>query len=250
MNYPEEKQKNQFEEVDLLDIIRIVKKGKKMILTLFLIGLVAGVFWYFFAPSNYQGTVILKIGGYEKLVEATGKKSMEYFENVNEVVERLKRGAYGDYPAVEVINPQNTNLLEINLGMESRGQAQETLEKIKTDVLSIHNQKAEERKQAIDQEIAFLNGKIENLDKDISFFITRGEQTALLKLEIYNMEKLVNNLEKEKTSILMSEALKGPEVLEKRPGYLTVLFAGALGFFIGLLAAFFMDWLEKNRKRI
>ena len=250
MSYLEEKQGNQLEEVDLLDIIRIAKNRKKIILTLFLTGLIAGVFWYFAAPSNYRGTIILKIGGFEKLVETTGKKSMEYFENISEVAERLRKGAYGDYPGVEVVNPQNTNLIEIYLTTKSRVQTQEILERIKTDILSIHKQKAEDRKQAIDQEISFLKNKIENLNKDISFFIARGEQTSLLKLEIYNMEEFINNLEKEKTNILMSEALKGPDVVEKRPGYLSVLFAGALGLFVGLLAAFFTDWLEKNKKRI
>jgi hypothetical protein len=250
MNYSEEKQGDQLKEIDLLDIIRIVKKRKKMILIVFSIGLVAGVFWYFFAPSNYQGTVILKIGGYEKLVEATSKKSMEYFENINEIAERLRKGAYGDYPPVEVINPQNTNLLEINLAMKSRGQTQEILEEVKRDILSIHGQKAENRKQTLDQETAFLREKIENLNKDISFFAARGEETALLKLEIYNMEKLINGLEREKANIWASEALKGPEMVEKRPGYLSILFVGALGLFIGLLSAFFKDWFEKNRKKI
>lgn len=250
MNYSEEKRENQLKEVDLLDIIRIAKKRKKIILALFLAGLVAGVFWYFLASSNYQGTVILKIGGFDRLAEATGKKSLEYFENISEIAERLKKGAYGDYPEVEAVNPLNTNLIEINLETKSRAQTQEILERIEMDILSIHNQKAEDRRQVIDQEIIFLEDKMEDFKKDISFFMARGEQTALLKLEIYNMEKLVNNLEKEKTNILMSEAIKGPEVVEKRPGYLSILFAGALGLLVGLLAAFFTDWLEKNRKRI
>ena len=250
MNYSEEKRENQLKEVDLLDIVRIAKKRKKIILALFLAGLVAGVFWYFLASSNYQGTVILKIGGFDRLAEATGKKSLDYFENISEIAERLKKGAYGDYPEVEAVNPLNTNLIEINLETKSRAQTQEILERIEMDILSIHNQKAEDRRQVIDQEIIFLEDKMEDFKKDISFFMARGEQTALLKLEIYNMEKLVNNLEKEKTNILMSEAIKGPEVVEKRPGYLSILFAGALGLFVGLLAAFFTDWLEKNRKRI
>jgi len=250
MSYPEEKQENQLKEVDLLDVVRIAKKRKKIILALLLAGLAAGVFWYFLAPSNYQGTIILKIGGFDRLGEATGKKSMEYFENISEIAERLRKGAYGDYPEAEAVNPLNTNLIEINLVTKSRAPTQEILEKIKTDVLSIHNQKAESKKQAIDQEISFLKNKIENLNEDISFFIAKGEQTALLKLEIYNMEKLVNNLEKEKTNILMSEVLKGPDIVEKRPGCLSILFAGALGLLVGLLAAFFTDWLEKNRKRI
>jgi len=250
MNYSEEKRENQLKEVDLLDIVRIAKKRKKIILALFLAGLVAGVFWYFLASSNYQGTVILKIGGFDRLAEATGKKSLEYFENISEIAERLKKGAYGDYPEVEAVNPLNTNLIEINLETKSRAQTQEILERIEMDILSIHNQKAEDRRQVIDQEIIFLEDKMEDFKKDISFFMARGEQTALLKLEIYNMEKLVNNLEKEKTNILMSEAIKGPEVVEKRPGYLSILFAGALGLLVGLLAAFFTDWLEKNRKRI
>ncbi|MDP2967475.1 MAG: hypothetical protein Q8N87_03655, partial [bacterium] len=116
--------------------------------------------------------------------------------------------------------------------------------------LSIHNQKADDRKQAIDQEIFFLENKIENLKKDISYFMAKGEQVAFLKLEIYNTEKLISDLKKEKTNILMSEVIKGPEITEKRSGYLTVFFAGMLGLFIGLILAFFTDWLEKNKKRI
>ena len=187
MNYSEEKRENQLKEVDLLDIVRIAKKRKKIILALFLAGLVAGVFWYFLASSNYQGTIILKIGGFDRLAEATGKKSLEYFENISEIAERLKKGAYGDYPEVEAVNPLNTNLIEINLETKSRAQTQEILERIEMDILSIHNQKAEDRRQVIDQEIIFLEDKMEDFKKDISFFMARGEQTALLKLEIYNV---------------------------------------------------------------
>ena len=80
--------------------------------------------------------------------------------------------------------------------------------------------------------------------------MAKGEQVAFLKLEIYNTEKLISDLEKEKKKILMSEEIKGPDITEKRPGYLTVFFAAILGLFIGLILAFFTDWLERNKKRI
>jgi LPS O-antigen subunit length determinant protein (WzzB/FepE family) len=235
MPYLEKPQENQLEEIDLLDFMRIIKKRKKIILGLFLIGLASGIIWYFLASSSYEGTMILKIGE---------------FENINEIVEKLRKGVYGDYPELEVINPPTTDIIEINLATKSRDKTKEFLEKIKTDILSVHNQKADDRKQAIDQEISFLENKIEDLKKDISYFMAKGEQVALFKLEIYNTEKLVNDLEKEKTNISISETIKGSEITGKRPGYLTVFFAAMLGLFIGLILAFFTDWLERNKKRI
>jgi LPS O-antigen subunit length determinant protein (WzzB/FepE family) len=257
MSYLEEPQESQLEEIDLLDFMRIIKRRKKIILGLFLIGLLSGIIWYFLAPSSYEGTMILKIGEFENIKEYEGTSyegtiilKIGGFENVNEIVEKLRRGVYDDYPKLEVINPSNTDLIEINLAAKSHNETKEFLEKIKTDILSIHNQKADDRKQAIDQEISFLENKIEDLKKDVSYFMARGEQVALFKLEIYNTEKLISDLEKEKTNISMSEVINGPDVIEKRPGYLAVFFAGMLGLFIGLILAFFIDWLEKNKKRI
>ena len=239
MNYQRESSENKLEEIDLADFIRVIKKRKKIILGLFLIGLVSGIIWYFLAPSSYEGTIILKIGRFDGV-----------FENINEIVERLRRGAYGDYPKTEAVNPPTTDLIEINLATKEYDKTKEFLEKIRTDILSVHNQKADDRKQAIDQKISFLENKIENLKKDVSYFIARGEQVALFKLEIYNTEKLVNDLEKEKTNIPMSEAIKGPQITEKRPGYFTVFSAAMLGLFIGLMSACFIDWLERNKKII
>ena len=250
MSYLEESPENQLKEIDLLAFIRVIKKRKKIILGLFLLGLASGIIWYFLAPASYEGTIILKIGGFDGAVEATDKKSKYYFENINEIVERLRKGVYGHYPKLEVINPSATDLIEINLAAKNRNETKEFLEKIKTDILSVHKQKADSKKEAIDQEINFLENKIEDFKKDISYFMVRGEQVALFKLEIYNIEKLINGLEREKTNISMTEEIKGPDITEKRPGYLTVFFAAILGLFIGLILAFFTDWLEKNKKRI
>jgi len=245
-----ESSENQLKEIDLLDFIRIIKKRKKIILGLFLIGLITGILWYFLTPSSYQGTIILKIGGIDRIAEATGKKSIEYFENINEIAERLRKGAYGDYPKVEVINPSSTNFIEISIVTEGRDKTITVLEKIKTDILSIHNQKANEKKEAIDQEISSLKNTIESFQRDISYALSQKEQITPLKLEIYKTEKLINDLEKEKTNISMTETIKGPDVTEKRPNYLTIFFAATLGLYIGLTLAFFIDWLGKMEKRL
>lgn len=235
MDHLEESLENQLKEIDLLDFIRVVKKRKKIIFSLFLIGLVSGVVWYFLAPSSYQGTIIFKIGE---------------SENSREIAEGFRKGIYGNYPKLEIINPSGTNLIEISIATQEYAQTNTFLEKIKTDILSIHNQKANEKIEAINQEIPFLESKIDEFKKDISYFSSPGEQTALLKLEIYRMEKLINDLEKEKNNISMTEVIKGPEVTEKRPGYLSIFFAAVLGFFIGLILAPFTEWLGKIKERI
>jgi len=228
-----ESSENQFKEIDLLDFIKVVKKRKKIILGLFLLGLVSGFSWYLLAPSSYQGTIIFKIGE---------------SENVREITEGLKKSIYNNYPKLEVVNPSDTNFIEINIATKEYIQTTAFLEKIKTDILSIHNQRAERKKEEITQEISFLETTIENFKKDIFNAISRGEQTVPLKLEIYRIEKLIRDLEKEKNDISMTQVFKGPEVKEKRPGYLSVFFAAVLGFFVGLIVASFTEWLEKNKQ--
>lgn len=235
MDYLKESSENQFKEIDLFDFIKVIKKGKKMIFVLFLIGLISGVFWYFLAPSSYQGTIIFKIGE---------------SENIREIVEGFKKGIYNDYPKLEVINPSGTNLIEVNITTKEQAQAKILLEEIKTDILSIHNQKADSKKQAITQEISFLEKTIENFKKDISDSLAKGEPTTSLKLEIYRIEKNINDLEKEKNNISMTAVVKEPNVREERPGYLSIFFAAVLGFFVGLILASFSEWLEENKQRI
>jgi uncharacterized protein involved in exopolysaccharide biosynthesis len=235
MDHLGESPENQFKEIDLLDFIRVVKKRKKLIFSLSLIGLVLGVIWYFWAPSSYQGTIIFKVGG---------------LENTKEIIEGFKKDIYGNYPKLEVINPSGTGLIEVNITTEERGRTNTFLERIETDILSIHNQKANEKIEAINKEISFFEGKIGEFEENLSYFSAREEQATTLKLEIYRMEKLINDLEKEKNNILMTEVIKGPEVTEKRPGYLSVFFALLLGFFVGLILAPFTEWLRKIRERI
>ena len=235
MDHLEESSENQFREIDLLDFVRVVKKRKKLIFSLFFIGLALGIIWYFWAPSSYQGTIIFKVGE---------------LENAKEITEGFKKGVYGNYPKLEVINPSGTGFIEVNIATGERGRTNRFLEEIKTNILLIHNQKAKEKIEVTNKEISFFKDKIDEFEKNISYFSAREEQAVTLKLEIYRMERLVNDLEKEKNNISMTEAIKGPEIIEKRPGYLSVFFAAVLGFLIGLILASFTEWLGKIRGRI
>jgi len=235
MNMNEESPENQLKEIDLLDFIRVVKKRKKMVFGLFLLGLVSGIIWFFLSPSSYRGIIIFKIGE---------------LENIKEIAEGLKRGIYSNYPKLEVAYSSGTNLIEIDIATKDRAKTNAFLEKIKTDILSIHNKKGDDKIKTINQEISFLGNKIDEFKKDISYFSARGDQTAILKLEIYKIEKQIHDLEAEKLNIPMTDVVKGPEIEEKRPGYLSIFFATILGLFVGLISASFLEWIGKNKKRI
>jgi|GEM_PF-2672223 len=226
---------NQLKEIDLSDIFVIIKKEKKIIISLFFIGLVAGVVWFFIAPTKYSGTSIIEIGRRSEL-------ETDIFEGPLQVIERIKNKPFIAGVDISSSNPLSTNLVKFNAVNRDYDKVKMVLEEINNTILNEHSEIFEKKITALDKKEELLEKELNNLEEDISYFLLRGQQVAVFKLEIYNIQRLINNIENEKKNIINTRIIDKPVIEEIRPGYLTIVFSAFSGLFLGLVFAF----LHKN----
>ncbi len=247
MDYSESK----IEEIDLIDYIKVISKRKRLIFGLFLIGLVIGGFWFLVEPIKYIGTSFLEIGKVKIMQIKKWQAIEEVLENPNQVVGKIKNNFYGTYPEIsEVENPNNTNLVKIEVSTNNPEKTKKILQEVNQAVLTAHNQELENKKSLVEERKIFYEKKIENLNKDISFLLTKGQQIGDLKLEIYFLQEKIDNLQNQINGFEPTKAIKEPSIEKKAPSCLSFVFGGVLGLFLGVVLAFFKEWWDKNKYKI
>jgi len=247
MDYSE----NKIEEINFIDYIKVLRKRRHLIFGLFLVGLVMGGFWFLAGPVEYIGTSFLEIGKVKIIQIEKGQVIEEILENPNQVVGKIKSNFYGTYSEiVEVENPKSTNLVKIEVSTDNTEKSQKILEEINSAILTAHNQKLENKKSLIEQRKDFYEKKIEDLNKDISFLLTKGQQIGDLKMGIYSLQEKIDNLQNQIENFEPTKIIKEPSIRKKGPSYLSFIFGGVLGLFLGLVLAFFKEWWDKNKYKI
>lgn len=218
---------SEYDEINLIDYLKIILKGKKLILALFLVGLIGALALTFFLPSRYIGTTTLEVG------ELEGKP----LEKLNQLVEKINSDVYGRYPGIAVERPENTNLVKIKISSEDSKEIQESLEKLNKTILADHTDKINLKKSNLEK-------RIKDLEEDIEFLIPWGQQIADLKLEIYQLQQQLETFQP-------TEIIQEPIVSEKKPNLiLNLILGGVLGIFIGIILASGKEWWEKNKGKL
>ena len=230
----EEKQFEYEDEIDLMDYVKVILKRKRLILAIFfIIVIVVGVFSWV-SPKVYKIDTTLEIG---KIKEGKGtEEPFQVIEAPDQVVEKINDGVYGWSQGMKVNNPANTNLIKIETISKDPQRTKKILDEINELILTEHNNKVDAQKNLLEREI-------ERLQEKIDFLISKGQETAILQLEI-------NNLQRQKEAFQPTKIVKAPAISEKpvkpKP-ILNMIIATTLGIFIGISWAFFKEWWEKNK---
>jgi len=220
-----EKQFGYEDEIDLMDYVKVIFKRKWLILVIFLVAVIAAGVFSYFVPKIYKIDSSLEIG----------QIGGQVVEAPEQVVEKINNGIYGWFPGIKVSNPVNTNLIKIEAISKESQKTKKILEEINELILAEHNNKINSQKNLLEKEI-------ERLQEKIDFLILKGQETAILQLEI-------NNLQRQKEALQPTQVIREPTISEKpvRPKpVLNIIIAGVLGIFIGVFLAFGKEWWEKN----
>ena len=220
----EEPIQTEYDEIDLMDYVKVLLKRKWLILAIFLgAAMVVGVF-SFLMPKVYKIDTALEIG------QAAGVP----IEDPGQVVEKIKGDVYGifvrgklgipeeKYPKIKTENLKDTRLISLAIESAEPQQAKNILEGINNLILAEQQEKIKTKKELIEQDIKTTEEKIKLVESDIE---KTKNKTQPIEEDIKRIENKINNAEEEKSNLEAKvEALEKILVYEQTPGTQFALF--------------------------
>ena len=273
--------KIQEEKIDLRDYINVLLKRKSIIILIFLIAIIAAALVSYFeiSPSPiYQSSIVFGVAQIDNRAVINITESLEIIKSsvlLDEVIKRmdLKISAGQLKSKIEVKNIKGTNFIEVSVVDNSPEKAKNLVENI-TEVFIKQNQGKyrekvklfEDRLKTLEEQIAQFEKNIEEIEKvkkkiAATKELSEGErqfQTSLLLNSSVTERELHNTLTNQANSL--KKSLKDcedfkiinyaqlPVVFPKPNKKLNILIAGVLGLFVGIFAAFFLEFWQKGKQ--
>lgn len=211
-------------EINLMTYISSIEKGKRIILFFVLIGIVISIIFAFILSSIYYSETWIEVGVY----------SNEIMEGSENLVGKINKGIYGDYPGVKATDLKNTKLIVIKYSSRNKEDAINTLKEINDLVIESHDQLAENRRKII-------RDSIEKIEEEVKQASSERDKIDL-RLRIIDKEQEIDKINPTKV-------VKEPVIIDKEESDLIFnIISGALaGLFIGILIVFLRDWWKKNK---
>jgi len=227
----EEPIQTEYEEIDLMDYVKVILKRKWLILVIFFGAAIAAGIFSFLMPKVYKIDTSLEVGIIER---ATGATSEQLIESPTQLVEKIKGDVYGifvreklqipeeKYPKIKVENPKDTRLISLAIESAEPPKAQNILEETNNLILAEHQEKIKTKKELIEQDIKTTEEKIKLVESDIE---KTKNKTQPIDEDIKRIENKINNAEEEKSNLEAKvEALERVLVYEQTPGTQFALF--------------------------
>lgn len=243
MNFLQESQENQLQEINLSDYIKVIKKEKKIILSLFFIGLVLGIIWFFIGPIKYVGSTLIEIGGIKDNFQ-----QISLIEDPEKTLQKInaKSDAFEEVEfSGEVF--KGTNLIEIKTEGDNYEKVENALVQTNEGVLKSHFEIFEQEIEYSVRKKEFLKEAIEEIEEEISFLTVRGMDAAMLRIQLHNTKREIEDLEMKISRISTTKIIEGPNILEKKQSYLIVILLATLGLFVGFILTFLKSYWDKNK---
>ena len=219
-----EKIQQEYEEIDLMDYVKVILKRKWLILAVFFgAAIVAGVF-SFLMPKVYKIDTSLEVG------QIAG----EAVEVPGQVVEKIKSDVYGifvreklqipeeKYPKIKIENPKDTNLITLVIESAKPPESKNILEAINNLILAEHQEKIKTKKELIGQDIKTTEDKIKLVESDIE---KTKNKIQPINEDIKRIENKIANAEEEKENLEAKvDALQKVLPYQQDPGTQFALF--------------------------
>ena len=274
----EEKIQTEYEEIDLMDYLKVILHRKWFILILlFGAAVIAGILSRSM-PKVYKIDTSLEIG---KIGEQT-------VENPAQVVAKINSDTYGnsvreklnisgkEYPNIKASNPGDTSLVIMEIESSKTQQAKNILEEINNLILKDHQKGIEFNETLIRNDIERLGNKVSSLEEEkknleakvdalqkilpyqqdlgtqFALFDTK-EQLEVKKQEIEDLYLQINSSQRLLEDIQTTQIIESPTISAepiKPRSVLNITIAGVLGAFLGVFLAFFQEWWDKNKLKI
>lgn len=221
----------EYDEIDLMDYVKVLIKRKGLILAIFLgAAIVAGVF-SFLMPKIYKIDTSLEVGRVEK---PTGTTPEQLVESPTQLVEKIEGDVYGikvreklnisekEWPKIKVENPKGTNLVTMAIESDKSEKAKNILEETNSLILAEHQEIIKTKKELLEKDIKTTEDKIKLVESDIE---RTKNKIQPIDEDIKRIENKIVNVEEEKNNLEAKiEALEKVLVYEQTPGTQFALF--------------------------
>ncbi len=214
----------EYEEIDLMDYVKVLLKRKWTIFGIFLVAAIAAGIFSFILPKVYKIDTFLEIG------QIAG----EAVEVPGQVIEKIKVDVYGifvreklgipeeKYPKIKTENPKETNLITLVIESAKTPESKNILEKINNLILDEHQEKIKTKKELIEQDIKTTEEKIKLVESDIE---KTKNKTKPINEDIERIENKIENANEEKKNLEAKiEALQKILPYQQDPGTQFALF--------------------------
>jgi len=195
MNKKDYTQSNEYNEIDLIDYIRVIKNNFKFI-TLFTIAviIITGLLTYFVAPKKYELEGVIKIGVTENNTPLTDpEKTIEIIKQrsslsyiLNNLKEKDKFGLWENYNYISP-NSFSTNNQNIFLTIIAKNdnpqKSKELIEEISNFIIEQDKKIYEKNIKAIDRNIKISKEQI----------VLTGQKLALIRTQLNENNILLNS---------------------------------------------------------
>lgn len=198
----EERIQAEYEEINLMDYIKVLLKRKWLILAIFFgTAIAAGVF-SFITPKVYKISTSLQINQIETI---TGSKIPLVIGGPTQILGKINGDVYGvlirndlkmpesQYPKIKVDNPEETNLINVEISSSKIELAKSVLEKINVLIINENQAEIKAEKELINKNIELLKQNIETSKKETERI---NAKIGFLKEEKSNLEAKVGALQK------------------------------------------------------
>jgi len=193
----EEPIQTEYEEIDLMDYVKVILKRKWLILVIFFGAAIAAGIFSFLMPKVYKIDTSLEVGIIER---ATGATSEQLIESPTQLVEKIKGDVYGifvreklqipeeKYPKIKVENPKDTRLISLAIESAEPPKAQNILEETNNLILAEHQEKIKVKKGLLENNIEVAKKDIERIKAKIGFL---EEERKNLEAKIEALQKIL-----------------------------------------------------------
>ncbi|MFZ2970381.1 MAG: Wzz/FepE/Etk N-terminal domain-containing protein, partial [Minisyncoccia bacterium] len=193
----EEKREMEYEEIDLMDYVKVIIKRKKLIMAILAVAVVVAGVISLALPKVYKVDTSIEIG-----IRVAGDSLIEKPE---QVIEKIKSDVYGvtvreklnlsenDFPKIKASNVKDTNLVTISVESDKSEQAKSVLTEINSLIISKHRDRTSKEKELVEKNISADENKIKSMDSDIERI---NNKIKFVEEEKGNLESKISALQK------------------------------------------------------
>ena len=223
--------KNENEEVDLRDYLKLIFAKKWLVLGVPLSAIALAAIYNLQVPKIYEASAWLEIG---RIRESA------LIESSAQINQKIKIGIYGEYSYnISIFNPDQTDFVQIKVKSDKPDSAKKELETISNLILAEHEDKIKLKKEELEKEIKNLETR-NNLLKQIGTLEAKIEMEDV-NLNIASLKNFLRNIQY--TKILKIVAIPDKSVNSK--SFLISIIAGMSGLFLGVFLVFWKKWWEE-----
>ncbi len=193
----EGKFQNEYEEIDLMDYLKMLLKRKGLIFGLCLVAVMAAGIFSFLTPKVYKINTILELGTIGgKIVEDPGEVVGKINSDIytGQILRKLNISGAG-LVRIKATNPADTNLVEIEIEAVDTNKAKNISEELGNLILKDQEDETQKKKEYLEKNIGILENNIGILKNDKERIKNTVGLSEEEKKNLENREKILEQLE-------------------------------------------------------